>query len=292
MLIPMLAIFIGLFGSFWFAASMILINRGVMAVDYFRGLLTNLSVNALVLWIYVALFIDQVDLWAPANAIFVMVGIFVPGVARFFIFKGMERLGASISSCLTNSTPLFATFFAVSFLQERPSLTNILGTLSIVSGIVALSWRGASKTWRTKDLLFPLTAAILFAARDNVVRIGVQQIHAPIVGASIAATTSFITMALMYLLFEEKKPLSPTAPRGLAIFAVAGFMNFLSYAFAYTALSMERVSIISPLVNASSLFVLPLSAVFLKDVETLTARKIGATLLVILGVFLISWEKM
>jgi drug/metabolite transporter (DMT)-like permease len=55
---------------------------------------------------------------------------------------------------------------------------------------------------------------------------------------------------------------------------------------------MERVSIISPLVNGSSLFVLPLTALFLKDVEKLTARKISATLLVILGVLLIAWEKL
>jgi drug/metabolite transporter (DMT)-like permease len=55
---------------------------------------------------------------------------------------------------------------------------------------------------------------------------------------------------------------------------------------------MERVSLISPLVNASSLFVLPLSLIFLKDVEKLTARKIGAIALVILGVLLISWEKL
>jgi drug/metabolite transporter (DMT)-like permease len=69
-------------------------------------------------------------------------------------------------------------------------------------------------------------------------------------------------------------------------------MNFLSYAVAYTALSMERVSLISPLINGSSLFILPLSALLLKDVEKITRRKIAATLLVILGVFLISWEKM
>jgi len=288
----MRAILIGLFGSFWFAVSMILINRGVMAVDYFRGLLANLGVNALFLWLYVSLFTDKVDLSAPANLIFVLVGIFVPGIARYFIFKGMERLGASISSCLTNSTALFATIFAVTFLDERPTVTNLLGTLSIVSGIIALSWRGATKTWRTRDLLFPLSAAFLFAARDNMVRFGLLKIHAPLVGAAIAATTSFVTMLLLYLAFEEKKALSKSAPRGLTLFAAAGFMNFLSYAFAYTALSMERVSIISPLINASSLFVLPLSALFLKDVEQLTPRKITAVLLVILGVFLISWEKM
>src|SRR5258706_676585 len=288
----MLAILIGLFGSFWFAVSMILINRGVMAVDYFRGLLVNLGVNSIFLWLYVWLFSDKIDLWVPANLIFILVGIFVPGVARYFIFKGMDRLGASISSCLTNSTALFATIFAVSFLNERPTVTKLLGTLSIVSGIVALSWRGATKTWRTQDLMFPLTAAFLFAARDNMVRFGLLKIHAPLIGASIAATTSFVTMLLLYFAFEEKKALGKSAPRGLAFFAAAGFMNFLSYAFAYTALSMERVSIISPLVNASSVFVLPLSALFLKDVEQLTPRKIAAVILVIVGVTLISWEKM
>jgi drug/metabolite transporter, DME family len=288
----MLAILLGLCASLWFAVSMILINRGVLSLDYFRGLLVNLGVNALFLWIYLAVFTDRIDLWVRANLLFVLVGVFVPGVARFFIFKGMERLGASVTSCLTNATPLFATVFAVSFLEERPSITNLCGTFSIVTGIVSLYWRGVTKTWRTIDLLFPLTAAFLFAARDNLVRIGVVHIDSPILGASIAATTSFVTMAVMYLAFEEKKPLPDSAPRGFKLFAAAGFMNFLSYAFAYTALSMERVSIISPLVNASSLFVLPLSALFLKDVEQLTRRKIGAVLLVILGVFLIAWEKM
>ena len=288
----MLAILFGLLGSFTFAVSMVLINRGIASLDYFRGLLTNLGFNALFLWIYVGLFVEQIELWLPANLLFVLVGIFVPGIARFFIFKGMDRLGASITSCLTNATPLFATLFAVSFLGEQPSATNLLGTLSIVTGIVSLSWSGASKTWRTRDLLFPLTAAFLFASRDNMVRFGLAHIHAPILGAAIAATTSFITMFMLYLIFEKKSPLGAAAPRGFAIFATAGFMNFLSYAFAYTALSMESVSLISPLINGSSLFVLPLSALFLKDVDRLNPRKVSAIVLVILGVFLISWEKL
>ena len=287
----MLAILLALFASFCFAVSMILINRGVLAIDYFRGLLTNLGVNSLFLWLYVILFVERIDLWTPANLIFVLVGIFVPGVARFFIFKGMERLGASITSCLTNATPLFATVFAVTFLRERPTLTNLLGTFLIVLGITSLSWKGAAKTWRTRDLLFPLTAAFLFAARDNMVRLGLLQIESPIVGAAIAATTSFMTMSVIYAAFEEKKPLGNSVQGGFTLFAGAGFMNFLSYVFAYTALAMERVSLMSPLINGSSLFILPLSALFLKDVEKITPRIIGATLLVLWGVFLISWEK-
>ena len=288
----MLAIFLALFGSFWFAASMTLINRGVLSIDYFRGLLANLSLNAVFLWLYVLLLVDNIDPWLPVNSIFVAVGIFVPGVARFLIFKSMERLGATISSCLTNAGPLFAILIAIAFLGEQPTAGNILGAISIVGGIIALSWKGVAKTWRTRDLGFPLIAALLFAARDNLVRFAVVQIPSPVVGAAIAATTSLFTMGAMYLIFGEKKPLPTSAKIGLSYFAISGFMNFLSYVLTYTALSLERVSIISPLVNASSLFVLPLSMLFLKDVETLTPRKIGATVLVILGVFLISWEKL
>jgi len=34
----MFAIFLGIFASFWFAVSMVLINRGVLAIDYFRNI--------------------------------------------------------------------------------------------------------------------------------------------------------------------------------------------------------------------------------------------------------------
>ena len=288
----MVAILLALFGSFWFAAAMVFINRGVLSIDYFRGLLANLGVNAVLLWLYVLLFIDNIDLKLPVYSLFVAVGIFVPGIARFFIFTGMERLGAPITSCLTNAGPLFAIAIAIAFLGERPMTTNVLGAMSIVGGIIALSWKGAAKTWRTRDLGFPLAAALLFAARDNVVRFAVVQIPSPVVGAAIAATTSFLTMTAVYLMFGEKKPLPQSANIGLKYFAISGFMNFLSYVLSYTALSLERVSIISPLVNASSLFILPLSMLFLKDVEKLTPRKVGATALVILGVLLISWEKL
>jgi len=288
----MLAIGLGLIASFCFASAMILINRGVLVLDYFRGLLTNLGVNALFLWVYLLLVGNRAEFWTAANLIFVLVGIFVPGVARFFIFKGMQRLGASITACLTNVTPLFATLFAALFLHERPTATNLLGTFAIVCGIVALSWKGATKSWRTRDLLFPLAAAFLFAGRDNLVRFGLLQIGSPVFGAAIAATTSFLTMSTIYALFEKKPPLGSDAARGFAFFFAAGFMNFLSYVFAYTALGLERVSLISPLVNGSALFILPLSAIFLRGVEQLTVRKIGAVCLVIAGVVLISWEKL
>ena len=141
----------------------------------------------------------------------------------------MERLGATISSCLTNAGPLFAIVIAISFLGEQPTASNILGAISIVGGIIALSWKGVAKTWRTRDLGFPLTAALLFAARDNLVRFAVVQIPSPVVGAAIAATTSLFTMGTLYAIFGEKKPLPASAKLGLRYFGISGFyeLSFL-----------------------------------------------------------------
>ena len=56
-------------------------------------------------------------------------------------------------------------------------------------------------------------------------------------GAAIASVVSLATMALFYGAFAENKPLGALGLRGLALFAVSGFMNFLSYVFIYTALA-------------------------------------------------------
>ena len=114
----------------------------------------------------------------------------------------------------------------------------------------------------------------------------------PVLGAAIAALVSYLTITVLFCASGKKTPLGSSARRGLLFFALSGFMNFLSYVFIYTALSMERVSLISPLVNCSSLFVVPLSLVFLKEVEKLSARKLVAIVLVLFGVLLISWEKL
>jgi hypothetical protein len=55
-----------------------------------------------------------------------------------------------------------------------------------------------------RDLDFPLIAALLFAARDNLVRFAVVQIPLQS-SAAIAATTSLFTMGAMYLIFRGEE---------------------------------------------------------------------------------------
>ena len=68
---------------------------------------------------------------------------------------------------MLNGAPLFAILGAFFLLRESPSWSNVLGAICIVVGFVVLSWRGATKTWRTADLIFPLAGALLFALKGQ-----------------------------------------------------------------------------------------------------------------------------
>jgi uncharacterized membrane protein len=288
----MLAVILGLVSSLFFGAATVAIHRGLLKMDYLSGLLVNLVTNAIFLWIFLGLFSGTAGLWVSTNLIFVGVGLVVPSLPRLFIFKGVERLGASISSMMMSATPLFAILIAFVFLRERPGLTNLLGAFFIVTGVISLCWKGEAKTWRTVDLLLPLSGALLFALRDNLVRFGLLITASPVLGATIVLTTSALTATTLYFSSSGTRGLVGADRSGLVWFCFSGFLNFLSYLTMFTAFNLERVSVVTPLASCSSLFTPMFSFFLLRKVDPITPRKVTATVLVVFGVFLIAWEKL
>ena len=58
-----------------------------------------------------------------------------------FNYLSVARLGATKSTSLVNTAPLFTAFFAVVFLAERLTLTIFIGVFSIVVGVLTLTSR-------------------------------------------------------------------------------------------------------------------------------------------------------
>jgi drug/metabolite transporter (DMT)-like permease len=59
----------------------------------------------------------------------------------------------------------------------------------------------------------------------------------------------------------------------------------------YLALSMERVTIVAPLINSYAVFVLVLTPFMARQIERVTWRKVAGAVLVVAGIFLISIGK-
>jgi uncharacterized membrane protein len=74
----------------------------------------------------------------------------------------------------------------------------------------------------------------------------------------------------------------------LAWFVAAGVAENLGVFLTLVALGLGTVSVVAPLTGTAPIFVLGLSFFFLRGVETLSGRVVLGTLLIVLGVYLLT----
>ena len=69
---------------------------------------------------------------------------------------------------------------------------------------------------------------------------------------------------------------------------VAGVMENLGVLLVLVALSLGQMSVVTPFTGTAPLFVLALASLLIKGVERLTGRIVLGTVLMVLGVFLLT----
>jgi drug/metabolite transporter (DMT)-like permease len=96
----------------------------------------------------------------------------------------------------------------------------------------------------------------------------------PIFAAGIAALTSTIEIFLITRLIHGERFSLP--PRRVFLwFLASGCFTGGAFLFMYLAFSMEMVSIVSPLINSYAVFVLILTPLMARRIESVTWRKIA-----------------
>ncbi len=79
-----------------------------------------------------------------AIALFAAVGILSFALGRAFNYMGIERIGAARATSITACAPFFASLTAIIFLNERPNLLVIGGTILVIGGLY-LTMSGGSR---------------------------------------------------------------------------------------------------------------------------------------------------
>jgi drug/metabolite transporter (DMT)-like permease len=234
---------------------------------------------------------SETRIFVADNLIFVAVGLLVPGVTRVLSFRGIRSMGSSTTSTIINTTPMFSTMLAILLLGERPGPWVMAGILLTVCGLVTVSWTGTTTLYRKTELVFPFLCALIFAMKDVTVRWGLGDGGGqPIFAAAIAALTSTVEIFLITRYVQGEKFLLPAA--GISWWFVwSGIFTGGSFLFMYIALSMERVTIIAPLINSYAIFVLMLTPLLARHIEFVTRRKVTGAVMVVAGIFMVSLGK-
>lgn len=287
----MLPIVFGLLTSLCFAVASLLAQQGYARGAAPWGAWITIAGNcALLLAAHFALYSDTRFLLAD-NLIFVAVGLVVPGVTRVLSFRGIRAMGSSITSTIVNTTPMFSTLLAIALLGERPAALVLLGVLLTVAGLITVSWSAGEGAYKKSELIYPFLCALLFSLKDVTVRWALGSGDGqPIFSAGIAALTSTIQIFFITRYGQGEKFILPPAPIA-KWFVWSGLFTGGAFLFMYLALSMERVTIVAPLINSYAVFVLLLTPLMARRIESVTPRKIAGALLVVAGIFLVSAGK-
>jgi DME family drug/metabolite transporter len=277
---------LALVAAFSSAAATIFIRQGLRGSNAYTALWINVAVGTLGLWAAVFLTGGVGHLSATGISFFVLAGLIGTIGGRLLRFVAIEQVGPSIATALTNLNPLVSTALAILVLGERVTAPIVAGTVVIVMGTILLSTGGRRIGVRPGQLLVPMLSATCFGVVAILRKLGLSQVGA-VAGSAINVSTALIGLTA-FLLGSGNRGVMACRGRSLAHFVAAGIAENTGVFLNVVALSMGTVSIVAPLYGAAPIFVLFLSFFFLRGVETLSGWIVVGTLLIVLGVYLIT----
>jgi drug/metabolite transporter (DMT)-like permease len=219
---------------------------------------------------------------------FLITGAIAPGASQIFFVRAVRDAGAARTSVLMGTAPLVAVAIALTVLREPVSAALLVGGALIVAGGIALAnERVRPEDFRRLGVLFAVTATVLFAVRDNVLRaIAKGSDVDPLVAAPVSLLAGAATVAL-YLAVTRRGAWARGYGHGVHAFALAGLFFGLSYAMLFEAYYRGRVSVVAPLVATESLWGVAFAALFLRRSELVGRRLVLGAVLIVAGGVLI-----
>lgn len=218
---------------------------------------------------------------------FFVTGLFAPGITQVLFTRAVGVIGPSRTAVLVGISPVLSAAIAVTFLEEPLHVALVFGTLLVVAGgTLLVRERGTPSGVVLLGIGLALSAALLFAVRDNLVRWAARGNDVP---GFVAATASLASAALVMLLLVALRPNGvERIRRASRPFVLSGLVYGVSYGCLYAAFDRGRVTVVAPLVATESLFAVLISIVVLRHTERIGPRLLLATTLVVGGGALIS----
>jgi drug/metabolite transporter, DME family len=278
---------LALITSVFYASALVSARAGMRYSTPTTVTLVSILMQNLLLWSAIVLTGGVHAVPLAGVLLFTLVGIFQLGV-RLLAYSGVEKIGASRSAALQSVSPLISAAIAIAILGEPTTLLIILGTVLVVAGIVLISWKseGQLASFRFSHLLLPIGAAFLTGINHPIRRYVLTMANEPLFFSALMGTVS-LGGFLVYLAVSPQSQRLVWNRSALGPFLATGVCETTSILLIITAISMGRVVIVAPIAASYPVWSLMLSAVFLRDVESINWKVIAGILSVVAGNFAI-----
>jgi drug/metabolite transporter (DMT)-like permease len=260
-------------------AAMITTRLGLRYASPAAGAAIGVPSSTLVFWCLAPFLLDTGGFNFAAAGMFALVGLFFPAAVTLLTYSGNQRMGPTITSAVSCTTPLFALSGAILFLGEGLSAGDVLGTAAIVLGMLALSWSGGARarSWPLWAIALPVAAAALRALAQVLTKAGLALWGSPYAAGLIGYTVSAVVILAATRLRRRREPADR---RATPWFVATGMFNGASLFLMYTALATGKVALVSPIIATYPLFTLALSILLLRHERVPPRVALGAVLTV------------
>lgn len=287
----MLGITLALLSAAASGFSVVIVGRHSKKSNPFNVSVLISAVGLVIIWPLAIVLTDFGTANLEGIVLFALGGLLTPGLVRLFYYNGLTKLGTSVNSSIFSVYPLYTALLAVLFLSEILTPQNWIGVVSIVLGVifVEFSSREANNGEKSvrKSLVFPVLGGLTLGASAVIRKSALNLFDAPILGVAVAYTFSFLLYAVMLAGSKPtRKELS--LRQDFRLFWVAGVGQAFSWIFSFYALSLEKVSVITPLLSIEPLFVVLLAYLYLRGTEHVSKKLVASIILTVIGVILVT----
>jgi len=263
-------------------AAMVTTRLGLRYTTPLAGAAIGVPSTTLMFWCLAPFLLDTGGFNLTAAGMFALVGLFFPAAVTLLTYTGNQRMGPTITSSVSCTTPMFALSGAILFLGEALTAGNVLGTAVIVLGMLVLTWSGGTRarSWPLWAISLPFAAAAIRALAQVLTKAGLTLWSNPYAAGLIGYTVS---AAVILVVARAGGAPKVTDRRAVPWFVATGFFNGSSLFLMYVALSKGQVSMVSPIVATYPLFTLALSILVLRQ-DRVTPRLAAGAVLTVAGV--------
>lgn len=279
---------VAIFSAMGWAVDSVLVRFGLRRSNIFAAMLMSYAVSITCVWSYLIATTPLDFLASPAMIYYLISGCMQPIFARALFYEGITRIGVARAGPLRGIEPLFAATIALIVFNEQPGLQVYIGTVLIVASLWLISGKQEeNQRWRYVDALLPIGAALISAVSQTLRKQALQIIPDPFVAVAMVTTVSLLL--LLGFVFTTGRAQQLRMERtSFKFFLAAALVATTAQVANFIALGQGQMSVIIPLLNTTPLFTVFFSALFLRQVETVTLRIVSGAILMVGGVILIT----
>lgn len=284
-----------------FAASTVYVRRAVYLLGSSTGVMYVSVLLGTILFALVMIISGTAVQLGSASALALLAlagaGIVHFVVGRWFNYTALRFIGSNRATPIMSTDVLVAVTLGVAFMGEPLTLGLALGAALIVTGVVLISLergssagesgRGATRGALIRGIASALGAGICFGVSPVLVKIGLREGNSPFMATFVSYAAASIVVLAILAHPGQRKLVRGWEPRVIWPAILGGVFVALAQLSRYLALNYIAVSMVSPILSTTSLFVILFSFVINRKLELFTPKVIAGALSVVIGMLVV-----